>query len=111
MPSIRTLILPQPPPADQLPPDLRASMKYRVELEDARSFMLSLDQGRLRMEEGKGEADAVFHCTMEQFHDLLGGQLNLLTAFMRGEMSMSGNLAAAGRLYRYLRLAAHGGSP
>jgi putative sterol carrier protein len=105
------LILPQPPPADELPPDLRLHTTYRVELKDDRRFMLSIDQGRLSLEEGTGEADAVIHCTMEQLHHLLSGQFNMLTVFMRGEMSMSGDLAAAGRLYRYLRLTHNGGHP
>jgi putative sterol carrier protein len=111
MQPIETLILPQTPPADQLPPDLRVSTRYRVKLEDGRSFMLSLDQGRLTLREGTGQADAVISCTMEQFRQMLSGQLNMLTAFMRGEMAMSGDLEASGRLYQYLRLTRNGGHP
>jgi putative sterol carrier protein len=111
MRAIEMLILPQTPPADQLPPELRVNTKYRVSLEDGRTFMLFLEQGRLKLEEGKGEADCVVNCTMEQFQQMLSGKLNLLTAFMRGDMSMSGNIEAAGRLYRYLRLARNGGHP
>src|SRR6185503_18336203 len=93
------LTLPQAPPADQLPPEIRdAAARYRIDLEDGRAFMLTLRQGRLSLEESGGEADCVFSCSMEAFHRVLSGELNLLTAFMRSEVRMSGDLVSAKRL-------------
>ena len=101
-----TLILPQTPPTDQLPPELRdMRATYRFELEDGRTFMLRLDWGRLSVEEATGDADCIVRCPMAEFVAALSGKLNLLTAFMRGDIHMQGNLETAKRLYRYLRIA------
>ena len=101
-----TLVLPQTPPMDQLPPEVReARAAYRFELEDGRSFMLRLVLGRLTMEEGTAASDCLLRCRMEDFMRMLSGRLNLLTAFMRGDIHLQGDLELAKRLYRYLRLA------
>jgi putative sterol carrier protein len=101
-----TLILPQTPAMDQIPPELRdARATYRWELVDGRSFMLRLNSGRLTIEEGTGEADCLLRCTMNDLMRALSGRLNLLTAFMRGDIHIQGNLEPAKRLYRYLRIA------
>ena len=101
-----TLILPQTPPMDQLPPELRElRARFRFDLDDGRSFMLTLDQGRLSLEEGAGEANCVLTCSMEQFIRALSGRWNLITAFMRGDIHLQGDLEKAKRLYRYLRIA------
>ena len=101
-----TLILPQTPPMDQLPPELRETRAaYRFELEDGRSFMLRLDWGRLTVEEGVAEAECTLRCRMEDFIRALSGRLNLLTAFMRGDIHLQGDLELTKRLYRYLRIA------
>ena len=101
-----TLILPQTPPIDQLPPELRELRgTYRFDLDDGRSFMLRLDRGRLSAEEGSAEADCVLRCPMTAFIRALSGRLNLLSAFMRGDIQLQGDLELAKRLYRYLRIA------
>lgn len=101
-----TLILPQTPPMDQLPPELRdLKGTYRFEIDDGRLFMLRLDRGRLSLEEGSAQADVVLRCPMTGFIRALSGRLNLLTAFMRGDIHLQGDLELAKRLYRYLRIA------
>jgi putative sterol carrier protein len=101
-----TLILPQTPPTDQLPPELRdMRATYRFELEDGRTFMLRLDWGRLSAEEAAADADCILRCPMNQFIGALSGRLNLLTAFMRGDIHIQGDLELTKRLYRYLRIA------
>ena len=99
------LILPQAPPLNQLPPDLHdAQARYRVEIEDGRSFLLTIDHGRLSLKEDGGEGDGVLKCSMDVFHRVLSGDVNLLTAFIRGDVRMSGDLRAIKALYRFLRL-------
>jgi len=101
-----TITLPRTPPADHLAPEFRdTTATYRFDLSDNRSFILVLDHGQLALREGREEADCVLSCDPKSFHRVLSGDLNLLTAFMRGDVQLSGDLAAAKRLYRYLRLA------
>jgi ubiquinone biosynthesis protein UbiJ len=77
---------------------------YRWELEDGRSFILRLVSGRLSLEEGAVEADCVFRCPMSDLSRALSGRINLLTAVMRGDIHLQGDLELAKRLYRYLRI-------
>ena len=100
------LTLPQSPPADRLPPEIRDNVsRYRIELDDGRTFLLTLDHGHLEIEDGgHAKADCLLHCSAENFQRLLGGDWNLLTAFLRGDLRMTGDLEAAVRLYRFLRL-------
>jgi SCP-2 sterol transfer family len=92
------LSLPQAPPADQLPPEIReTTARYRIDLEDGRTFTLTLSHGRLSVDEAGGEADCVITCPAETFHRALAGDVNLLTAFMRSEVLMKGDFVAAKR--------------
>jgi putative sterol carrier protein len=103
---METITLPRTPPSDHLAPEFRdTTATYRVELSDQRSFILALDHGRLTLREGREEADCVLSCAPEVFPRVLSGDLNLLTAFMRGDVRIGGDIGAAKRLYRYLRLA------
>jgi hypothetical protein len=99
--------LPPSPPVDRLPPEIRElTARYRFDLDDGRSLMLTLQRGQLGLEDGGGEADCVIRCPADLFHRLLSAETNLLTAFMRGDAVLTGQLDAAKRLYRFLRLAA-----
>ena len=98
--------VPQAPPSDRLPPELREMVaRFGFELADGRAFLLRYDHGRLTLEERTAETDCRIRCAMDTFHRILNGEMNLLTAFMRGEAHVSGDMEAAKRLYRYLRLA------
>lgn len=99
------LILPQAPPDEQLPPDIREAVaRYRIDTDDGRSFLLTLDHGHLSLEEGEGTAECVLSCSMENFHRVLSGEINLLPAFVRGDVRMKGDLRKARLIYRFLRL-------
>lgn len=103
--------LPENPPADRLPPDLREVVeRYAIEPTDGPPFTLTLERGRLREETAAGlPTQAVIRGSREDVGRMLSGELNLLTAFLRGDLRLSGDLACAKRLYRWLRLARSGG--
>ena len=101
-----SLVLPPAPPTDRVPPEIREMVAaYRVELTDGRVLTLLLDRGTLRIEDRPGEADCRLRCTPEMLHQILNGELNLVTALMRGDVRVAGDLETGKRLYRYLRLA------
>src|SRR5688572_19730875 len=106
MPPTEIAGFPEAPPDAQLPPDIRnAVATYRFDLKDGRAFTLTLDHGRPVLEERDSESpDCVVKCSKEEFTRLMTGKLNLLTALMRGDIRVSGNLASAKDLYRYLHL-------
>jgi len=64
-----------------------------------------MEQGRLTAREGPADAACVIACSPADFRRFLNAERNLLTAFLCGDASIQGDLAAAKRLYRYLRLA------
>lgn len=111
MPPSDVVVLPEPPPGVRLPPDVRDTVsRYRLDVEDGRTFLLTLDRGRLSLEEpGTGEADCVLRGSRSEILKLLAGELNLLTALMRGDIHISGNIESARRLYRFLHLAGRKG--
>lgn len=112
MSSPETLTPPKPPPLDRLPPEIREmSARFRFDLEEGRSFLITLDRGRIALEEGAAGAECRFRCSMEVFQRALSGEGNLLTALMRGNIRVYGDLELAKRLYRYLRLARTEGRP
>ena len=92
-----------------LPPSLKsASLRYRFELEDGRTLDLLLQDGRISLAEREGAPDAVFRCAPDEWARYLSGRVNLLTAFMRGDLGIRGSLPAAKALYtfsRYVRVA------
>ena len=99
------LQVPPAPPSDRLPPELRDMIaRFGFELTDGRAFLLRYDCGRLTLEARAAETDCRIRCAMDTCQQILHGELNLLTAFMRGEAHVSGDMEAAQRLYRYLRL-------
>jgi putative sterol carrier protein len=105
-------LLPQPPPIDRLAPDLRETVaRYRVELDEGSSVDVVLDHGRLSVEEASGTADCVMKCSGDQLGRLLHGEVNLMTAFLRGDIQLQkGSLELGKRLYRFLRSAREEGA-
>jgi putative sterol carrier protein len=79
--------------------------RFGFELTDGRAFLLRYDRGSLTLEARAAETDCRIRCAMDTCQQILHGEINLLTAFMRGEAHVSGDMEAAKRLYRYLRLA------
>ena len=89
-----------------LPPAVKsASLTYRFELEDGRTWDLLLQDGRLSVAEGKAEPDVVIRCAPDEWARVLSGRVNLLTAWMRGDVGMRGDLPAAKALYTFSRYA------
>jgi putative sterol carrier protein len=99
------LVVPPAPAADRLPPEIREmAAEYRVELSDGRVLTLRLDRGVLSVEDRASEAECRLKSSPELLQRALTGEINLLTALMRGDIRVSGNLEWAKRLHRYLRI-------
>ena len=89
-----------------LPPAIKAaSLRYRFELEDGKTWDLLLQDGRLSMAETAGEPDAVIRCAPDEWARVLSGRVNMVTAYMRGDVGLRGSLPAAKALYTFSRYA------
>jgi hypothetical protein len=89
-----------------LPPSVKgASVRYRFEIEDGARWNILLDRGRLRPADQEGSPDCVFQCDRETCVGILSGRNSLLTALVRGDFRLQGDLARAKVLYTFLRYA------
>jgi putative sterol carrier protein len=68
---------------------------YEYDVEDAGTWRLRFNDGRLDILDGPGDADTVFSCAEQDFVDILGGSRNLFTAVLQGRVRVHGNLTTA----------------
>ncbi|HEX7897149.1 MAG TPA: SCP2 sterol-binding domain-containing protein [Planctomycetota bacterium] len=91
-------------PESPLPPGTRdATVRYRFDLREGGGWILKLDQGRLAVEAGEGGADGVVVCDQADVPKLLSGEMNLLTAWARGDIEVRGESGVLKLLHTYLR--------
>jgi putative sterol carrier protein len=64
---------------------------YRFDIEGVGSWRVTVDDGALWIREGAGEADCSIACAEQEFLHLMRGEMNLVTAFMRGEVRVGGD--------------------
>jgi putative sterol carrier protein len=89
-----------------LPPSIKgASVRYRFDLENAEGWDILLSRGLLRLADQEAEPDCVIQCAPETFVGILSGRINLLTALVRGELRIRGEIAKVKLLYTFLRYA------
>ena len=59
---------------------------------------MAVDDGKVDVTEGAGEADVTFAMSEEIFRKLVAGKQNPTTAVMTGKIKVKGDLAAATKL-------------
>ena len=89
-----------------LPPSIKgASIRYRFELENGEHWDILLSGGLLRLADQEAERDCVIQCAPETFVAIISGRINLLTALVRGELRIRGEIGKVKLLYTFLRYA------
>jgi putative sterol carrier protein len=63
-------------------------------------WLLSIDQGDIRVSRGNDAADSVLSVSKESFDRLVVGELNLMAAVLRGEVAVEGDPRLIVRLQR-----------
>jgi putative sterol carrier protein len=84
----------------RIPPDKAAGVtsSYLFEIEDAGTWRVAVDAGKVDVTEGDGEADVTFAMSEEVFRKLVAGQQNPTTAVLTGKIKIRGDMAAATKL-------------
>lgn len=80
--------------ADPPPALRRMNATIRFDIEDGRTtrhWLLTLDQGDVRVANHKGAADAVIRTDRELFDRLISGQANAMAATLRGQVCIEGD--------------------
>ena len=67
-------------------------------------------QGPIRVSAGQGDADCVITLPTETFRRILDGEMDETTAFMHGEMRISGDIRLATQVSNLMRVRAQSGN-
>lgn len=82
---------------------VRGSVRFDVREDDrVRQWLLTIDHGQLRVSPGDGPASAVVSLSSEVAEAMVRGELNGLSAMLRGEILVDGDLGLALRMGRLL---------
>ena len=85
---------------DRVPPGKAAGVtnSYLFEIKDAGTWLVAVDDGKVAVTEGDGQADVSFVMSEEIFRKLVAGEQNPATAVMTGKIKVKGDLGAATKL-------------
>ena len=73
---------------------------YVFEIDGAGTWKVDVDDGKVAVSEGGGEADATISASEETFQQIASGDLNATTAYMTGKLKVRGDMGAAMKLSR-----------
>jgi putative sterol carrier protein len=86
----------------RLDPSQTAGMtnSYVFEIDGAGTWRVDVDNGKVSVAEGNGDADATIAASEETFQQIASGDLNATTAYMTGKLKVRGDMGAAMKLSR-----------
>src|SRR5438045_9633248 len=73
---------------------------YVFEIEGAGEWKVDVDDGKITVTEGGGDADAVISTSEETFEKIVAGEQNPTSAYMSGKLKVTGDLGAAMKLQK-----------
>jgi putative sterol carrier protein len=76
------------------------SNSYLFEIEGEGEWLVTVADGKLKVTEGGGEADATITASGETFDKIVAGEQNPTTAYMTGKLKIKGDLGAAMKLQK-----------
>jgi len=72
---------------------------YLFDIEKVGSWFVSVDDGAIRVEETKRDADCTISCDEPDFVDIVEGRRHLLTSQMQGRVKIRGDMALAQKFH------------
>ena len=76
------------------------SNSYVFDVEDAGQWMVDVDDGKVTVTEGGGDADVVISTSQETFEKIVTGDVNPTSAYMTGKLKIKGDMGAAMKLQK-----------
>ena len=73
---------------------------YLFDVEGAGQWVVSVDDGKVSVSEGAGEADTTITTSEESFLAITRGELNPTSAYMTGKLKIKGDMGAAMKLQK-----------
>jgi putative sterol carrier protein len=73
---------------------------YVFEIDGAGTWKVDVQDGRVSVAEGGGDADATISASEDTFEQIASGDLNATTAYMTGKLKIKGDMGAAMKLQK-----------
>jgi putative sterol carrier protein len=73
---------------------------YVFEIDGAGTWRVDVDDGKVSVKEGNGDADATIAASEDTFEQIASGDLNATTAYMTGKLKIRGDMGAAMKLQK-----------
>ena len=73
---------------------------YLFDIEGAGKWLVKVDDGKVTVTEGEGEADTTLSTSEESFLAIARGEQNPTTAYMTGKLKIKGDMGAAMKLQK-----------
>jgi putative sterol carrier protein len=73
---------------------------YVFDIDGAGTWTVVVDDGKVTVTEGPGEADATISASEETFQKIANNELNATTAYMTGKLKIKGDMGAAMKLQK-----------
>jgi putative sterol carrier protein len=73
---------------------------YLFDIEGAGQWVVAVEDGKVNVAQGSGEADATIETSEESFLAMTRGELNPTSAYMTGKLKIKGDMGAAMKLQK-----------
>jgi putative sterol carrier protein len=73
---------------------------YVFDIDGAGQWTVNVDDGKVSVSEGAGEADATIQASQEVFERIVAGEQNPTSAYMTGKLKVKGDMGAAMKLQK-----------
>ena len=76
------------------------SNSYVFDIADAGQWKVEVDDGKVTVTDGGGDADATIAASRETFEKIVAGDVNPTSAYMTGKLKIKGDMGAAMKLQK-----------
>ena len=73
---------------------------YLFDIEGSGKWVVAVEDGKVNVTEGEGDADTTIATNEENFLSITRGELNPTTAYMTGKLKIKGDMGAAMKLQK-----------
>jgi putative sterol carrier protein len=73
---------------------------YVFDIDGAGQWRVEVDDGKVTVVDGAGDADAVISTSKETFEKIIAGEQNPTSAYMTGKLKVKGDMGAAMKLQK-----------
>jgi putative sterol carrier protein len=73
---------------------------YVFDIDGAGQWRVEVDDGKVTVVDGAGDADAVISTSKETFEKIIAGEQNSTSAYMTGKLKVKGDMGAAMKLQK-----------